>query len=99
MKPEDTPKSHGRLCRLRAALTKDGAMVSSNRLRPTADATTVRHANGQDPVLNGPYAGNQGRARRLFLIEVADKDAALAWAARCPAANHGVVEVRPVWSM
>jgi hypothetical protein len=32
-----------------------------------------------------------------FFIEVPDLDAAIAWAARCPAADHGVVEVRPVW--
>jgi hypothetical protein len=32
-----------------------------------------------------------------FFIDVPDLDAALAWAARCPAAGHGVVEVRPLW--
>ncbi|MET0858659.1 MAG: YciI family protein, partial [Telluria sp.] len=26
-----------------------------------------------------------------------DLDAALAWAARCPGAGHGTIEVRPVW--
>ncbi len=25
-------------------------------------------------------------------------DAAISWAARCPAVGHGVVEVRPLWS-
>ena len=32
-----------------------------------------------------------------FLIDVPDLDAALGWAARCPGASHGSVEVRPVW--
>jgi hypothetical protein len=32
-----------------------------------------------------------------FLIDAPDLDAALAWAARCPGASHGTVEVRPVW--
>jgi len=30
-----------------------------------------------------------------YLIDVPDLDAALAWAARCPGAGHGTVEVRP----
>ena len=34
----------------------------------------------------------------LYIIEVPDLHAALSWAARCPAAGYGVVEVRPLWS-
>jgi hypothetical protein len=34
-----------------------------------------------------------------FLIEAPDLDSAISWASRCPAAGHGVVEVRPVWQM
>jgi hypothetical protein len=33
------------------------------------------------------------------MIEASDLDAALAWAARCPGAHHGIMEVRPVWVM
>jgi hypothetical protein len=33
------------------------------------------------------------------MIEAADLDAALGWAARCPAAAHGAIEVRPIWPM
>jgi hypothetical protein len=32
------------------------------------------------------------------VLECKDLDDALDWAARCPGANHGVVEVRPVWT-
>ena len=28
-----------------------------------------------------------------------DLDAALSWAARCPGASHGTMEVRPLWTM
>jgi len=34
-----------------------------------------------------------------YLIDVPDLDAALKWAARCPTAAHGHVEVRPIWPM
>ena len=81
------------------ALKKSGALVGSNRLQPASTATTVRIANGKSQVLDGPYADTKEELGGYFLIDVADLDAALAWASRCPGASHGIVEVRPVWSM
>ena len=81
------------------ALKKAGFLVGANRLRPTTMATTVRETNGKTQVLDGPYAESKEQLGGYYLIEVPDLDAALSWAARCPAANHGVVEVRPVWEM
>ncbi|HKT80555.1 MAG TPA: YciI family protein [Vicinamibacterales bacterium] len=81
------------------ALKKSNALVGSNRLQPTATATTVRSTNGKAQVLNGPFADSKEQLGGYFLIEAADLDAALAWAARCPGSSHGTVEVRPIWSM
>ena len=81
------------------ALRKAGAVVSADRLRPTAMATTVRLASGKTEVLNGPYAETREQLGGYYLIDVPDLDAALSWAARCPGAAHGAVEVRPVWIM
>ena len=78
---------------------KSGALVGSNRLRPASTATTVRIANGKSQVLDGPYADTKEQLGGYYLIDVADLDAALAWASRCPGASHGIVEVRPLWSM
>lgn len=78
------------------ALSKAGALKGSNRLGPTTAATTVRLANGKPQVLDGPYADTKEQLGGYFLIDVADLDVALSWAARCPAAGHGVVEVRPI---
>jgi hypothetical protein len=81
------------------ALTKAGVLRSSNRLRPSSAATTVRVASGKSQVLDGPYAESKEQFGGYFLIDVADLDAAIAWASRCPAAGHGAVEVRPLWDM
>jgi hypothetical protein len=81
------------------ALKKSGAYLSSGRLQPASAATTVRVANGKTQVLNGPYAETKEQLGGYFLIEAPDLDAALSWAARCPAASHGTVEVRPLWVM
>jgi hypothetical protein len=81
------------------ALRKEGVLQGSNRLQPIASATTVRSADGKSQVLDGPYADTKEQLGGYYLVDVPDLDAALAWAARCPGASHGVVEVRPVWQM
>ena len=81
------------------ALTKAGVLAGSNRLRPSSAATTVRSANGKSQVLDGPFVDSKEQLGGYFLIDVPNLDAAISWAARCPAADHGVVEVRPLWEM
>jgi len=81
------------------ALQEAGVLRGANRLRPTQTATTVRLRSGKTEVLNGPYAETREQLGGYYLVDVADLDAALAWAARCPGASHGIVEVRPVWAM
>jgi hypothetical protein len=80
------------------ALKTAGVLVDSNRLQPIAATTTVRVEGGKTQVLNGPYAETKEQLGGYYLIEAADLDAAIAWAARCPGASHGAMEVRPVWS-
>ena len=79
------------------ALNAAGVFKAADRLQPTSTATTVRVVDGKSQVLDGPYADTKEQLGGYFLIEVADLDAALAWAARCPAASHGAVEVRPIF--
>jgi hypothetical protein len=81
------------------ALKKAGALKGSNRLQPVSTATTVRVANGKQQVLDGPYAESKEQLGGYYLIDAPDLDAAIAWAARCPGASHGTIEVRPVWEM
>jgi hypothetical protein len=81
------------------AIKKAGVMAGSNRLRPTTSASTVRVADGKSKVLDGPYAETKEQLAGYYLIDVADLDAALSWAARCPGASFGAIEVRPVWTM
>jgi len=78
------------------AMAKAGVLGASNRLQPTAFATTVRVEGGAPRVLDGPYADSKEQLGGFHIIDVADLDAAIAWAARSPTAIHGVVEVRPM---
>ena len=81
------------------ALSDGKVLVASNRLRPTSAATTVRIADGKTKVLDGPFAETKEQLGGYYLIDVPDLDAALSWAARCPGASHGTIEVRPLWVM
>lgn len=80
------------------ALTKAGAFRATSRLASASDATTVRIENGKPQVLDGPFVDSKEQIGGFFIIDVPDLDAALSWAARCPAASHGVVEVRAMMS-
>ena len=77
-------------------LRESGALIAGDRLGPPATATTVRLLDGRTQVLNGPYAETKEQLGGYYIIDVADLDAALAWAARCPGAQHGMLEVRPI---
>ncbi|CAN7223294.1 YciI family protein [Mesorhizobium sp. LjRoot246] len=79
------------------ALKKSGAWLGGDRLRPTQAATLVRMADGKTNVLDGPYADTKEQLAGFYMIEAEDADAAIAWAARCPAASTGTVEVRPIF--
>jgi hypothetical protein len=81
------------------ALRKAGVYEGSNRLQPVATATTVRLVDGKSQVLDGPYIDSKEQLAGYYLIDVPDLDTALTWAARCPGAGHGTIEVRPVWTM
>ena len=81
------------------AMVEAGVMVSGSRLQPSKTATTVRIEDGKHRVLDGPYAETKEQLGGFFIIDVPDLDAALSWAARCPGANYGSIEVRPVWPM
>ncbi len=81
------------------ALRTAGVMKAGDPLEPSATATTVRVKGGKTEVLDGPYAETKEQLGGYYIIEVPDLDAALSWAARCPGASHGSVEVRPIMAM
>jgi hypothetical protein len=81
------------------ALSSAGILKGSNRLRPSGTATTLRTTNGKTQVLDGPFIDSKEQLGGYYLIDVANLDAALSWAGKCPGVGHGVVEVRAIWSM
>ena len=81
------------------ALADAGVMVGGAGLQPPPLATTVRLRDGKRQVQDGPFADTKEQLGGYYVIEVPGLDQALDWAARCPSASSGSVEVRPNLSM
>jgi hypothetical protein len=96
---EQTQEMLGAYTAYTQALKDANLLRGANRLRKTSAATTVRLANGQTKAVDGPFAETKEQLAGYYMIDVPDLDAALSWASRCPAAQYGSVEVRPIWVM
>ena len=85
------------------AFTKDavdaGVMRGGEALEDAKTATSVRVRNGQTLVTDGPFAETKEEFGGYYLIEAANLDEAIKWAARIPGAQRGTIEVRPVWEI
>ncbi len=77
-------------------MKKSGAYVAGEALQPTATATSVRLRNGERITTDGPFAETKEQLGGYYILDVKNLDEALAWAAKCPGAEYGTIEVRPV---
>jgi hypothetical protein len=78
------------------ALRDAGVHRGGDALHPVSTATTVRVREGRTTTTDGPFAETKEQLGGFYLIEVADLDEAMKWAAQCPSAKTGSLEVRPV---
>jgi hypothetical protein len=77
-------------------LANAGVLVDCAPLQPVSASTTVRVRDGETLLTDGPAAEIKEHFGGYTLVECADLDEALRWAAVMPAANGGSVEVRPL---
>jgi len=78
------------------ALVEAGVFVGGDPLELPETGTTIRIKEGKRGVQDGPYADTKEQLGGFTILELPSLDAALEWAARCPAASYGAVEVRPL---
>ena len=78
------------------AMAQAGVIVKGDGLQGPHTATTLRVRGGTRLVEDGPFADTKEQLGGYFVIDVADLDAALDWAAQAPSALTASVEVRPV---
>jgi hypothetical protein len=81
---------------LHRSLREAGLLVGVKALRSTVSATTVRVRGGETEITDGPFAVTKEVLAGYYMLECADLDEALIWAARLPQTRWATVEVRPV---
>jgi hypothetical protein len=78
------------------AMEQAGIYIGGEPLQVPETGTIVRIKDGKRYVQDGPYADTKEQLGGVAILELPSLDAALDWAARCPAASIGAVEVRPL---
>ena len=91
----DMQRRGAQVSEFNALLEAESAWVFGTGLRPASSATVVRAVGGDVSMTDGPYAETKEQMGGFWIIEAADLDAALDWAAKAAAACEGPVEVRP----
>ena len=81
------------------AMATAGVLVDSGPLQPASAATTIRVRGGEPLVTDGPFAELKEHIGGYYVLDCADLDEALRWAATVPAASFGCIEVRPLMVM
>ena len=80
----------------RQAMADAGVLIDCAPLQPVEASTTVRVRDGETLLTDGPAAEIKEHFGGFTLVECADLDDALKWAATLPTARDGSVEVRPL---
>ncbi len=97
--PEAAQAEYPRWMEYSQSLVDAGAMVAGDPLEGIDTATTVRVRGGETAVTDGPFAETKEVLGGYYIIDVADLDAALGWAAKVPNVGYGSIEVRPVMAI
>lgn len=96
MSPEESAAEMPKWFAYTEELIAAGAMVGGDALELPDTATTVRVRDGETVISDGPFAETKEVLGGYYVVDVADLDAALGWAAKIPSVGRGSVEVRPV---
>ncbi|HEX5293595.1 MAG TPA: YciI family protein [Streptosporangiaceae bacterium] len=97
--PAGTPEARKLLADWTAArqeMEEAGVLLGCAPLYPPDASTTVRVRDGAVLLTDGPAAEIKEQFGGYTLVDCANLDEALAWAAKIPTAREGTVEVRPV---
>lgn len=94
--PAEMEREMGAYMAYTQALIAAGTFVDGSELAPTPTARSVKVTDGGAVVTDGPYVDTKEQLGGYYILEVASMDEAIAWAAKCPGARHGGVEVRPL---
>jgi hypothetical protein len=93
------PERVAAMMRYNEALKDAGVLITLDGLHPPSMGARVSFAGGKPVVTDGPFAESKEVLGGYWMIEVASRDEAIAWAKQCPASDNEIVEIRQVQEM
>lgn len=81
------------------SLQKAGVLLALDGLHPPSMGARVSFKGGKPRAVDGPFAEAKEVLGGYWMIQVRNKDEAIAWAKRCPASENETIEVRQVMEL
>lgn len=98
--PESSTEEYAKVFSEYMAFTQEvrdaGVARGLNPLESASTATTVRVRDGKVEASDGPFAETKEQLAGYYLLDCANLDDAIAYAAKIPGARWGSIEVRPI---
>jgi hypothetical protein len=82
-----------------AEIDGKGMFKAGDPVQASSTSKTVRVRNGHTDATSGPFNKTGDQLVGFYVIEAADQDEAVEYAAKCPVAFVGAMEVRPIFQM
>lgn len=90
------PERVSAMMRYNQDLQDAGVLITLDGLHPLSTGARVAFAGGKPVVTDGPFAEAKEVLGGYWMIEVASRDEAIAWATKCPASDDEIIEIRQV---
>lgn len=76
-----------------------GVLISLDGLHPPSMGARVSFRGGRPTVTDGPFPEAKEVLGGYWILNVASRDEAIAWAKRCPGSDSETIEIRQVMEM
>jgi len=87
------------MMRFNEALQQAGVLVTLDGLHPPSTGARVSFATGKPVVTDGPFTESKEVLGGYWMIDVASREEAIAWAKKCPGTPNEIIEIRQVQEM
>ena len=93
------PERVAAMMRYNEALRDAGVLITLDGLHPPSMGARVSFATGKPIVTDGPFTEAKEVLGGYWMIGVASREEAIAWAKKCPASPSEIIEIRQVQEM
>jgi hypothetical protein len=93
------PERIAAMMKYNEALKDAGVLITLDGLHPPSMGARVSFATGKPVVTDGPFAESKEVLGGYWMVDVASREEAIAWAKKCPASGNEIIEIRQVQEM